>query len=193
MEPLVLVLGPHAERLGLDRHESTEEPVTPEEVARFDLLVSFGYRHILNADVLDTTPGVNLHVALLPWNRGADPNLWSWLEDTPKGVTVHWLTAGLDKGPVVAQHEVDLDPAATLASTYGRLMAEMVEAFNAAWPAVLDGDPGRPQQGGGTYHRSSDKAAHPEAMPQGWDTPCWQVRRYGETHGLTLDRRDATP
>ena len=57
------------------------------------LLVCHGYQHILRKPVLDRFPGraINLHISYLPWNWGAVPNLWSFLEDTPKGVTIHHL------------------------------------------------------------------------------------------------------
>lgn len=172
----VLVLGPNRLTV-LGGVEATEERITPDRAAGFDLLVSYGYRHILGRDVLDVTPAVNLHISLLPWNRGADPNLWSWIDGTPKGVTVHWMTEGVDKGPIIAQREVDLDPRGTLAETYGVLQDAMVDVFTEAWPAIVSGDPGTEQPPGGSYHRAADKP--PDAMQRGWETPCWMVRQYG--------------
>ena len=53
----------------------TSEKFTLEWVAEggFTFLVSYGYRHILRKNVLDLFPdrAVNLHIAYLPWNRGA--------------------------------------------------------------------------------------------------------------------------
>ena len=48
-----------------------------EEVAgKFDIAVSYGYRHILRQSHIDQFERiVNMHIAYLPWNRGADPNL----------------------------------------------------------------------------------------------------------------------
>ena len=50
-----------------------------------DYLISYSYRYILPGVVLNYFNGkaINLHISLLPWNRGADPNIWSFLEDTP--------------------------------------------------------------------------------------------------------------
>src|SRR5690606_983365 len=73
------------------------------DIPEADLLVSFGYRHILK-DL--SVPAVNIHISMLPWNRGADPNFWSWLDHTPKGVTVHLMDQGIDTGPIIAQREV---------------------------------------------------------------------------------------
>ncbi|MEM9666371.1 MAG: formyltransferase family protein, partial [Bacteroidota bacterium] len=47
---------------------------------------------------------VNLHPGLLPYNRGAYPNVWSLVDQTPAGVTLHQIDAGIDTGPVLAQH-----------------------------------------------------------------------------------------
>ncbi|NKD54762.1 hypothetical protein HEQ72_04215 [Haematospirillum sp. 15-248] len=39
----------------------------------FDVVISFGYRHILKKLVIESanTPIINLHTSYLPWNRGA--------------------------------------------------------------------------------------------------------------------------
>ena len=100
----------------------TENKLELDEIARLkpDIMVSFGYRHILKREALEYVNwrAVNLHISLLPWGRGADPNLWSWLEHTPKGVSLHWIDEGLDSGDLVAQREVALDPNLNLAQTY---------------------------------------------------------------------------
>ena len=53
------------------------------------LSVLFGY--ILAPEFLALFPSdvVNLHPAYLPHNRGAYPNVWSIVERTPAGVTLH--------------------------------------------------------------------------------------------------------
>src|SRR5687768_13082147 len=58
-------------------------------VRRAGFLVSHLYRHRVGPRVLGRFPGraVNLHHALLPWNRGLDSILWSIVDGTPKGVT----------------------------------------------------------------------------------------------------------
>lgn len=190
-----LVLGPNAALLApvLGDHLSgtSEEPVSRESVSADDIeaIVSFGHRHIVASDVLEAVDGraLNLHISLLPWNRGSDPNLWSWLENTPKGVTIHWMTAGLDKGDIAGQRVTALDAGSTLRATYDVLRAEIVELFADVWPAVVAGDgPRLAQPVGGSYHRSSDKEQHLAAMPDGWDTRCDVVAEYGRTAGLWL-------
>ncbi|MGZ5199575.1 MAG: formyltransferase family protein [Telluria sp.] len=139
-----------------------------------DFIVSYGYRHLIPADVLAAfgSRAVNLHISLLPWNRGADPNLWSFLEDTPKGVTIHVLERGIDTGPILAQLAVASDPHDTLKTSYERLAQAMVALFADTWGDIRSGRlPARAQSGAGTYHRTSDRSHVADLLTQGWDTP----------------------
>ena len=71
----------------------------------FDLIVSYGYRHILSSSFLTfcNCPVVNLHISYLPFNRGAHPNFWSFFDDTEKGVSIHLVDGGIDTGPILFQ------------------------------------------------------------------------------------------
>ena len=63
-------------------------------------IISYNYKYLIDEDVIKYMKNkiVNLHISLLPWNRGANPNLWSFIDNTPKGVTIHQVSAGLDEG-----------------------------------------------------------------------------------------------
>ena len=156
---------------------------------RVDTVVSFGYRHLLNGDLLSLVEYrcFNLHISLLPWNRGADPNFWSWVENTPKGVSIHQMTQELDAGAIVRQAVVPLDETLTLRESYETLRSSIVTLFRESWPDIASGAPNLTEQSGrGTYHRSTDRLAHLAAMPQGWETRCLMVREYGRIQGLWL-------
>jgi methionyl-tRNA formyltransferase len=138
-----------------------------------DFLVSYGYRHILRQDVLDRFPerAVNLHISLLPWNRGADPNTWSFADDTPKGVTIHRIDAGVDTGEILFQARVQHARTDTLATSYQRLAATIEELFFEHWPAIRDGScTPTAQHGGGTLHRMRDKEQLAHLLSAGYDT-----------------------
>lgn len=171
-------------RSGGDEVERTEAAVTAAEVREFDLVVSYGYRRIVGPEVIAAMRGriVNLHVSLLPWNRGADPNFWSFFDDTPKGVTIHHMDEGVDTGPVVAQREVRFEGRETLASSYARLRAEIEQLFAETWASVREGTaPSLPQEPGGSYHGLADRGPI-EGLAEGWDTPVEEVERLGRMH-----------
>ena len=153
-----------------------------------DMLVSFGYRYLLDRSALEYVSGnaVNLHISLLPWGRGADPNLWSWLEHTPKGVSVHWMDEQLDKGDLVAQRELELDHSLNLSQTYATLQNAVAALFSECWRELELGSGARFPQARlpGTYHRAGEKNDHTGAIPSGWRTPCYVVEEYGRRNGL---------
>ena len=147
-----------------------------------DWIISYGYRHLIREPVLTDWCGrlVNLHVSLLPYNRGADPNFWSWFDGTPKGVTIHQIDSGLDTGAILAQCEVAFAETDTLMTSYWKLRAELERLFEASWTAIRDGRLKAVHQvGGGTYHRQADKAAIFSELPHGFDTPVRDVEALG--------------
>ncbi len=152
-------------------------PSEPFEPAGARFAVSHGYRLILRRPVLDQLPIVNLHIAYLPYNRGADPTLWSVLEDSPAGVTIHYMDEGVDTGDVIAQREVALSDDDTLAAAYAKLQDALADLFREQWPAILAGTcDRRPQPPGGTSHKVADRAAVEHLLTDGWDTAIGPLR-----------------
>lgn len=125
-----------------------------------DLIVSYNYKYLIREDVIEYMDGriINLHISFLPWNRGSSPNFWSFFDDTPKGVTIHQISAGLDEGKILYQKKCDFDVAKeTFATSYEKLNDIIVELFKDNWEEIRSGAYELlPQQGGGTYHTMKD-------------------------------------
>jgi|TARA_B100001971_G_C18010344_1_gene442041 methionyl-tRNA formyltransferase len=152
-----------------------EEKLNIENIVKcnYDFLISFGYRYMVRKEILDYFKGkaINLHISYLPWNKGADPNLWSILEDTPKGVTIHQMDNGLDTGNILCQKEIFFDENDTLNSSYEKLQNELVKLFKLNWKNIKHNKV-KPikQKGKGTYHKSCDKNYYQELLTHGWET-----------------------
>jgi methionyl-tRNA formyltransferase len=149
---------------------------------RIDFLVAHGYRQILRPTVLDRFPrrAVNLHISYLPWNRGADPNLWSFIENTPKGVSIHYLDAGIDTGDLIAQKEVAFGPAETLRTSYIRLQSEIAQLFAILWSRIRDEKCDAVKQtGAGSFHRVADRERVAHLLTNGWDTRVAHLEQAG--------------
>lgn len=120
------------------------ENITKETIEREspNFLISYNYKYIIKKDVLSRLKNraINLHISLLPWNRGADPNVWSFLEETPKGVTIHLIDAGIDTGDILLQKEVEIcEEKETLSSSYAILHKEIQELFTSNWVNIKHG------------------------------------------------------
>ncbi len=162
----------------------TSDKITAEFIDRnnVEFLVSYGYRHILKADVLNKLPfkAVNLHISYLPWNRGADPNLWSFITGSPKGATIHYLDEGVDTGDVIAQKEMEFkSDNETLATTYEKLQSEIQELFKYHWAKIKTGEcKGHKQKGKGSLHKLKDKECLSHLLPDGWNTRISLLEEY---------------
>jgi len=135
----------------------------------FDLLISFGYRYIIKESVIEKSPRIiNLHISLLPYNRGAHPNFWSHFDGTPSGVTIHLIDKGIDTGKYLFQKKVSLDiHNLTFKESHKILINNIESLFIKNYKAILDLElQSYPYKGKGTHHNSKDL---PEDFA-GWDS-----------------------
>lgn len=142
--------------------------------AKFDFLISYGYTHIIKQEIINLFPksAVNLHISFLPFNRGSDPNFWSFIENSKKGVSIHYINAGLDKGEIIAQKEIffDIDKE-TFASSYLRLKSEIETLFMSIWHQIEQKTcHSIAQTQKGSYHKTIDKQKYLPYLTQGYNT-----------------------
>ena len=141
-----------------------------------DMIVSYNYRNILGKELIDFPEkgAINLHISLLPYNRGADPNPWSFLENTPKGITIHMIDEGIDSGDILVQKEVKFDETReTLATSYNKLHYEIKKMFKDTWEDIKLGkiEP-KKQKGKGSIHFKKDNIKFQKYLNEkGWETP----------------------
>lgn len=185
----VLLLGPHSKLLMPTLLADNEDWVVTGTDDFFpvpvDFIISFGYRKIIKEPTLSEFAGrmINIHTGYLPWNRGAHSNFWSWFDDTPKGVTIHHIDAGVDTGMVIAQQEVSFSEDMTLASTYEVLQEEAMLLFDKTWPLIKAEKINRlyiQPTTGGSFHKKSDIEPYFNKLSRGWDTPVAEVAEMGK-------------
>jgi len=179
----VLVLGPKNSSIVTIIKKCSQNPFEFNDIIDVALLktneieyiVSYRYRHIIRKEVIDYMRGniVNLHISFLPWNRGSDPNLWSFLENTPKGVSIHYIDKGIDTGNIITQKEyVFDDDIETLLTTYNKLNYAMIRLFKDTWHQLHDGNiTGQRQKEKGSFHKTDDKNKYMDLLKYGWNTP----------------------
>lgn len=138
---------------------TTENKINPNEILHFDWVVSYGYRHLLKKEhiSLSKNPIINLHISYLPWNKGADPNYWSWVENTPKGVTIHAIDEGIDTGDIFIQKKIKFNDDETLSSSYNKLKKEIENLFINNFENIIRGSIFPQKQiNNGTLHYAKD-------------------------------------
>jgi methionyl-tRNA formyltransferase len=125
-----------------------------------EIVVSVGYDHLVPPDILSEPPAgcINLHPAYLPYNRGKSPNVWSIVENTPAGVTLHYMDEEFDTGEIIARREVDLSFSDTGKDLHHRLETAQFDLFTDVWPTIEAGDVETTTQSleNGEYHSVED-------------------------------------
>lgn len=95
--------------------------------AGVELVVLAGYMRMIKAPLLEAFPQriINIHPSLLP----QFPGLAAWEQALAAGVpetgcTVHWVDAGMDTGPIIAQGRVPVLPGDTAETLHARIQEQ---------------------------------------------------------------------
>jgi|ETNvirenome_6_85_1030632.scaffolds.fasta_scaffold00032_40 folate-dependent phosphoribosylglycinamide formyltransferase PurN len=135
----------------------TTEKISLQEINNIDpdFIISYGYTHIIKKNVIEAYSEkiINLHISYLPWNKGMYPNIWSIIDDTPKGVTIHMMDDGIDTGDILFQEKVRINDDDTLSTSYWKLRASIESLFIRKWHLIKAGKFDRVKQvPDGTFH-----------------------------------------
>jgi len=155
--------------------ERVSDKVTAERLVgnKPDYIISFNYSFIIKEQIINLMNGkiINLHISYLPWNRGANPNFWSFIEDTPKGITIHQVDTGLDTGDILLQEQIDIDESShSFRTSYELLHQSMNRLFKENWKKIFSGSlTSKPQEGRGSYHSIRDFKEFTSINPVDWD------------------------
>tara|TARA_Y100000768_G_scaffold333690_1_gene273875 strand:+ start:9905 stop:10471 length:567 start_codon:yes stop_codon:yes gene_type:complete len=101
------------------------------DISTYDLVISYGYNYLIKRKHLIQCkrPPINLHISLLPLNRGSDPNFWSWYNNTKHGVTIHHIDEGIDTGDIILQKEIFFNKKTKLTESYNILNENIQNIF----------------------------------------------------------------
>ncbi|MGB9294198.1 MAG: formyltransferase [Desulfobaccales bacterium] len=123
------------------------DPNDPEFVAAMralkpDFLFSCYYRLMLKRPLLEA-PGqgaLNLHGSLLPRYRGRCPLNWVLVNgESETGVTLHYMEERPDRGDIVAQIPLGIDPEDTAMTLFARMTAAAGAVMREAYPRLRAG------------------------------------------------------
>ncbi|MGY8770716.1 MAG: methionyl-tRNA formyltransferase [Pirellulales bacterium] len=131
-----------------------------------EFILSITWSHILKQEVIDIPAqgAINIHNGLLPFNRGWHSNVWSIVEGTPSGVTLHYIDAGIDTGDIIQQQEVPVELTDTAATLHEKLVQAMWQLLEQTWPEIATGlnyrIPHLPGDGTHHYRKELSKSDH---------------------------------
>jgi len=133
--------------------EATLERLRALEV---DLIVLAWWPYIIRRELiaLPRVGCLNFHPSFLPYNRGKHYNFWAIVEESPFGVTLHWVNERIDAGEIAFQSRIETSWEDTGATLYQKAQREIVRLFVEKFPEIKAGRiPRVPQEPGrGSFH-----------------------------------------
>jgi methionyl-tRNA formyltransferase len=113
---------------------------------------------VLKPHVFTLAPrgAINIHTGITPEYRSADPIFWALYRGEPEkvGVTIHYIDAGVDTGPVISQERVPVYADDSLATLYVRCLRHGSRLYSRALSGIEAGSVAttvRPNVGGRAY------------------------------------------
>ena len=122
----------HTDFPGRQAHDAAVSKVLEDDQA--ELIILAGYMRILSEEFTKKYNGlmINLHPSLLPLYKGLDTyNRALEAGEKETGASIHFVTAGLDSGPVISQIKIPIltdDDAGSLSARLGPLEHQLVVA-----------------------------------------------------------------
>tara|TARA_Y100000589_G_C27165703_1_gene634666 strand:+ start:411 stop:989 length:579 start_codon:yes stop_codon:yes gene_type:complete len=189
----ILVLSPYPESITPaiekegDSHMTYDDLIDLEFIKKnnIEFIISYGYKFLIGKDVIEYLKSsiINLHISYLPFNRGYYPNLWSHIEHTPSGISIHRINNGIDKGEILIRSKVFIDSNKhTLKSSYLLLRAKIESLFKNNWRKLRKNELiGFEPLEKGTFHLKKEGEKILCELNKGWDTKISQLNNLKES------------
>lgn len=106
---------------------------------------------------------LNFHPSYLPYNRGKHPNFWCLVDETPCGVSLHYINPRIDAGDIVAQQRLEVTWEDTGETVYKRSLEAILALFYSHFDDIKHNRPqpvAQPRDAGSFhYAKELDKAS----------------------------------
>lgn len=107
-----------------------------------DLTISCLTNHIFRSHELSRNSVINLHPAPLHEYRGCNSYAHAIIDGAKEyGATLHYVTEGIDTGPIIADCRWDIAPDATGRSLHDEAQEFALSLFMYVWPRLREGLP----------------------------------------------------
>jgi methionyl-tRNA formyltransferase len=118
--------------------------------------VNCGFDYIIPEEIINLLPIINLHPAYLPFNKGCHHSFWGIIDNTLLGATLHWMSAGIDDGPIIKQKSFQDNGIYTADEIQKKSNLLCLELLNENILSIINRKLDCYPQEGGSYHSKSE-------------------------------------
>jgi methionyl-tRNA formyltransferase len=110
------------------------------KIFQVDYFILAWWSYILKKEIISLPKFgvINFHPSFLPYNRGKHPNFWTIVEDTPFGVTLHFIDEGIDTGDIIFQKAIEKTWEDTGQTLYEKATEEIIKLFKDSYPCIRE-------------------------------------------------------
>jgi methionyl-tRNA formyltransferase len=146
-----------------------------------DYIILHGCHSILSEEIVNYYEHkiINCHGAYLPYNRGRHPNVWSVIDNTPSGGTIHFIDKNIDKGNILYRKQYYPTENDTLASSYWAIRDLLEEMFLEIWPQIKNNCYNFEEINWdeGSIHYGKDLKKVDHLLINGWETLLLDIKK----------------
>ncbi len=153
-----------------------------------DILITSGYPFLIKEEIIKKVNiAINLHISFLPYGRGIMPNLWSFVENFPAGITIHQLDKNFDTGKILIQKKIYFKDKSnqTLKTTHDYLLAKLEDLFLKNYRKIFNNKIKSFEQNKyiiiNRYHTRKESDKIMKKLPKKWNTPVKEILKYNES------------
>lgn len=111
-----------------------------EVIDMYDIAFSLHSRQIFPVEMVNKMLCINVHPGYNPINRGWFPHVFSIIDNTTAGATIHVMDSEIDHGSIIARKEVPVYLWDTSRTLYDRIIDAEIELLRDYLPGILRGD-----------------------------------------------------
>ena len=155
---------------------------------KIDILITSGYPFLIKEEIIKKVNiAINLHISFLPYGRGIMPNLWSFVENFPSGITIHQLDKNFDTGKILIQKKIYFKDKSnqTLKTTHDYLLAKLEDLFLKNYRKIFNNKIKSFEQNKyiiiNRYHTRKESDKIMKKLPKKWNTPVKEILKYNES------------
>ena len=149
---------------------------------KIDILITSGYPFLIKEEIIKKVNiAINLHISFLPYGKGIMPNLWSFVENFPAGITIHQLDKNFDTGKILIQKKIYFKDKSnqTLKTTHAYLLAKLEGLFLKNYRKIFNNKIKSFEQNKyiiiNRYHTRKESDKIMKKLPKKWNTPIKEI------------------
>jgi methionyl-tRNA formyltransferase len=149
---------------------------------KIDILITSGYPFLIKEEIIKKVNiAINLHISFLPYGKGIMPNLWSFVENFPAGITIHQLDKNFDTGKILIQKKIYFKDKSnqTLKTTHDYLLAKLEDLFLKNYRKIFNNKIKSFEQNKyiiiNRYHTRKESDKIMKKLPKKWNTPIKEI------------------